>query len=112
MSRRQQQGPSVFDMDAVRLDVPGAEPATSAIIEEAPVEVQAPKRGRPVKTTTKPKATPFYLHPAVKEVLRDICYHHRVKEHDLFIEGLDLVLKKRAYPSIAEIIAQAEAKKS
>lgn len=99
-------------MDAVRLDVPGAEPATSAVVEAKPVPTEAPKRGRPVKTTVKPKATPFYLHPAVKEVLRDICYHHRVKEHDLFLEGLDLVLKKRAYPSIAEIIAQAEAKSS
>jgi hypothetical protein len=106
---RHHRSPSVFDLEAVRLDVPVDAP-TDAIAEAKPVQAEAPKRGRPARTTVKPKATPFYLHPAVKEILRDICYHHRVKEHDLFLEGLDLVLKKRAYPSIAEIIAQAEAK--
>ena len=41
-------------------------------------------------------------------MLRDISYHKRVKEHDLFVQGLEYVLKKNSYPTIAEIIANAE----
>ena len=99
MSRR---APSIFDADAM---LPPAEPAA---VEEPVAEAPVRKVGRPAKTTTKAKPTPFYIHPAVKEVLRDICYHTRRKEHDLFVQGLEHVLKKHSYPSIAEIIAKAE----
>jgi len=102
MSRR---APSIFDADA--MSVGDILPAAS----EAPVPEATPvvrKVGRPPKFSAKPKPTPFYIHPAVKEVLRDISYHKRVKEHDLFVQGLEYVLKKNSYPSIAEIIAKAE----
>lgn len=102
MSRR---APSIFDADTMSVEsiLPGAEKGPEAA-EPAP----ARKVGRPARSTAKPKPTPFYIHPAVKEVLRDISYHKRVKEHDLFVQGLEHVLKKNSYPTIAEIIANAE----
>lgn len=101
MSRRT--APSIFDADAMSVD--DLKPGTPA---EEPAEEPARKVGRAPKTTVKAKPTPFYIHPAVKEVLRDIAYHERCKEHDLFVEGLEHVLKKRSYGSIAQIIANAE----
>lgn len=101
MSRRP--APSIFDADAMSVD--DLKPSAPA---EEPAEEPARKVGRPPKTTVKAKPTPFYIHPAVKEVLRDIAYHERCKEHDLFVEGLEHVLKKRSYGSIAQIIANAE----
>jgi hypothetical protein len=100
MSRR---APSIFDPES--MSVEDLKPAAPA---EEPTDLPVRKVGRPPKTTAKPKPTPFYIHPAVKEVLRDIAYHERCKEHDLFVEGLNHVLKKRAYGSIARVIANAE----
>lgn len=111
MSRSNTHSPPVFDLEAIAFDTLPAD-TQGAVQEVKSKPVEAPKRGRPTRTTAKPKATPLYLHPAVKEVLRDICYHHRAKEHDLFLEGINLMLKKRNYPSIAEIIAKAESEKS
>ena len=100
MSRR---APSIFDAESMSVD--DLKPVGAA---EEPAEASTRKVGRPAKTTAKAKPTPFYIHPAVKEVLRDIAYHERVKEHDLFVEGLEHVLKKRSYGSINEIIFNAE----
>ena len=104
MSRRP--APSIFDADSMSVD------DLKAKVSEAeaapPSEPEQRKVGRPAKTTVKAKPTPFYIHPSVKEVLRDITYHKRCKEHDLFVEGLEHVLKKNSYPTIAEIIAKAE----
>ncbi|MCJ2064359.1 hypothetical protein MKK63_16795 [Methylobacterium sp. J-088] len=102
MSRRP--APSIFDADSMSVD----DLKTKVMTPEPLVEAEPRRVGRPAKTTTKAKPTPFYLHPAVKEVLRDIAYHNRCKEHDLFVEGLEHVLKSRSYPTIAEIIAKAE----
>jgi hypothetical protein len=42
----------------------------------------------------------LYLPDAVYEALREIAFHERVKIHDLVMQGIDAVLKKRGYPSI------------
>lgn len=104
MSRRP--APSIFDADSMSVaDLTAKATAAEAAPEPEP---ETRKVGRPAKTTVKAKPTPFYIHPAVKEVLRDIAYHERCKEHALFVEGLERVLKARSYPTIAEIIAKAE----
>lgn len=96
--------PSIFDADSMSVE----DLKAKAEAPEPPPEPEPRKVGRPARTTAKAKPTPFYLHPAVKEVLRDIAYHNRCKEHDLFVEGLEHVLRKHSYPTIAEIIAKAE----
>jgi hypothetical protein len=53
-------------------------------------------RARPVQQTA-------YLPPSVHDQLRHVAYEERVKMHDLLLEGLDLVFKKRGLPSIEEL---------
>ena len=106
MSRRP--APSIFDADSMSVDDLKAK-VSAADAPHADEPADEPRKvGRPPKTTVKAKPTPFYIHPAVKEVLRDITYHKRCKEHDLFVEGLEHVLKKNSHPTVAEIIAKAE----
>ena len=45
----------------------------------------------------------LYLPDAVYEALREIAFHERVKIHDLVMQGIDAVLKKRGYPSIDDL---------
>lgn len=104
MSRRP--APSIFDADSMSVDDLKAKVTATETAPEP--EAEPRKVGRPAKTSVKAKPTPFYLHPAVKEVLRTITFHERCKEHDLFVEGLEHVLKSRSYPTIAEIVAEAE----
>jgi hypothetical protein len=41
----------------------------------------------------------------VHEALREIAFHERAKIHDLIVEGIAFVLRKRSYPSIEAIKA-------
>jgi hypothetical protein len=47
----------------------------------------------------------LYLPDAVYEALRKIAFDERVKIHDLVVEGLDGVLKRRGYPSVESLKA-------
>lgn len=62
------------------------------------------KKRAPIKGETEMFRTSLYLSRAVHDVLREIAFHERKKVHDLFMEGLDLVLEKRRHPSTAEIV--------
>ncbi len=42
----------------------------------------------------------IYLPEPVYEALRKIAFDERLKIHDLVMEGIDLVLRRRGYPSI------------
>jgi hypothetical protein len=43
-------------------------------------------------------------------VLRRVAFDERCKIHDLLMEGVELVLKKRGYPTIAEMKAKGQGK--
>ena len=45
----------------------------------------------------------LYLPEPVYEVLRKIAFEERLKIHDLAIEGLDAVLRRRGYPSVESL---------
>ncbi len=42
----------------------------------------------------------LYLPEPVYEALRRIAFEERVKIHDVVLEGIDLALRRRGYPSI------------
>ena len=46
-----------------------------------------------------------YLPAAVHDALREAAFHERRKIHDIIMQGIDLALKKRGYPSIDELKA-------
>jgi hypothetical protein len=47
----------------------------------------------------------LYLPEPVYEALRETAFHERRKIHDLIMEGIDAVLKKRRYPSVEDLKA-------
>jgi hypothetical protein len=59
-------------------------PVASRTVREAPATVH----------------TSLYLPGQVHDALRKIAYDERIKIHDLVIEGIDAVLKRRGYQSV------------
>ena len=47
----------------------------------------------------------LYLPGPVYEALRDIAFHERLKIHDVVMQGIDLALRKRGYPSVDDLKA-------
>jgi hypothetical protein len=49
------------------------------------------------------KHTSVYLPEAAYEALRQVAFDERCKIHDLLMEGVELALKKRGYPALADM---------
>jgi hypothetical protein len=47
----------------------------------------------------------LYLPEPVYEALRETAFHERRKIHDIIMEGIDLALRKRKYPSVEDLKA-------
>ena len=60
---------------------------------------------KPVSRWSRPdiKHTSVYLPEAAYEALRQVAFDERRKIHDLLIEGVELALKKRGYPALADM---------
>ncbi len=56
------------------------------------------------------KHTSVYLPEAAYEALRQVAFDERRKIHDLLLEGVELALKKRGYPTLADMKAKWERK--
>jgi hypothetical protein len=54
------------------------------------------------KQTERPSIvhTSLYLPEPIYEALRKIAFEERLKIHDVVLEGIDLALRRRGYPSI------------
>ena len=50
-----------------------------------------------------PMLTSVYLPEAAYEALRQVAFDERRKIHDLLLEGVELALKKRGYPTLADM---------
>jgi hypothetical protein len=59
------------------------------------------------KQTERPSIvhTSLYLPEPVYEALRKIAFEERLKIHDVVLEGIDLALRRRGYPSIEGVKA-------
>ena len=77
-------------------------PAPAAPIRSAPV--RAP-RGTTLRARTKQLS--LYLEEPVYEELRNLAFSERVKMHQLIVEGVDLMLRKRGHPSIKDLMKKA-----
>lgn len=111
--------------DLIQNDVaPGVQAAASAPREVAAVEPPpapavsaptpaAPTRSAPVRAprgTTlraRTKQLSLYLEEPVYEELRNLAFSERVKMHQLIVEGVDLMLRKRGHPSIKDLMKKA-----
>ena len=45
----------------------------------------------------------LYLPAPVYEALRQIAFDERAKIHDLVMQGIEAVLRKRGYPSVGDL---------
>ena len=73
----------------------------------------ASQRGTPAKPVgrqPRPEIvhTSVYLPEVAYEALRRVAFDERCKIHDLVLEGVGLALRKRGYPTIAEIKAKGK----
>lgn len=93
--------PSILD----GLSVDGLKPKQKA--KEARIET--PKQANTAKGEAEMFRTSLYMSRAVHDVLREIAYTERKKVHELFMEGIDQVLKSRRHPSSREITSNAKA---
>jgi predicted DNA-binding ribbon-helix-helix protein len=53
------------------------------------------------------KQLSLYLEEPVYEELRNLAFSERVKMHQLIVEGVDLMLRKRGHPSIKDLMKKA-----
>ena len=86
-----------------------------SVFEDMEIEASQPTRrareGRvekavkpaPTKAGNEMFRTSLYLTRAVHDVLREIAFTERKKVHELFVEGIDHVLKSRRHPTTREI---------
>ena len=63
---------------------------------------------KPAGRWTRPdiKHTSVYLPEAAYEALRQVAFDERRRIHDLLMEGVELALKKRGYPTLADMKAR------
>ena len=67
-----------------------------------PTSRHAGVTGAARKQTERPSIvhSSLYLPEPVYEALRKIAFEERLKIHDVVLEGIDLALRRRGYPSI------------
>jgi hypothetical protein len=53
------------------------------------------------------KQLSLYLEEPVYEELRNLAFSERVKMHQLIVEGVDLMLRRRGHPSIKDLMKKA-----
>jgi hypothetical protein len=51
-----------------------------------------------------------YLPGAAHDALREAAFKERCKIHDIIMQGIDMALRKRGYPPMAELKAKSERK--
>jgi hypothetical protein len=109
--------------DLIQNDVaPGVQAAASAPREvaafEPPPAVSAPTPAAPTRSApvraprgatlrARTKQLSLYLEEPVYEELRNLAFSERVKMHQLIVEGVDLMLRKRGHPSIKDLMKKA-----
>jgi hypothetical protein len=63
----------------------------------------APKEPAGRRPPAKIVHSSMYLPEPVYEALRETAFKERCKIHDLVMQGIDLALRKRGYPSVDEL---------
>ncbi|WP_439926223.1 ribbon-helix-helix domain-containing protein [Nitrobacter sp. JJSN] len=85
---------------------PGSIRAASSVVTlTEKKKPEAPEKGTTLKKRAKQQS--LYLEPEVYERLREIAFAERKPMHDLFLEGIDAVLKRRGAPLIKQLVKKA-----
>jgi hypothetical protein len=79
---------------------PAPEATVQAPAQENAIERESARSAGIEKNT---KRVGLYLHPAVKREMDTIAFTHERKSHDLYLEAIDLLLRKYGRSSIGEL---------
>ena len=74
--------------------------STRTTLRQAGATGAAPNQSR-----RPPVHSSLYLPEPVYEALRKIAFEERLKIHDVVMEGIDLALRRRRYPSVESLRA-------
>lgn len=75
-----------------------------ALVQEAPAIATVAQDEAPPSANGKPyKRVGLYLDPTVKREIDTIAFTHERKPHDLYLEAIDLLLRKYGRPSIKQL---------
>ena len=83
---------------------PPPAPAVSAPAPAVPVRSAPARAPRGPTLRARTKQLSLYLEEPVYEELRNLAFSERVKMHQLIVEGVDLMLRKRGHPSIKDLM--------
>lgn len=90
---------SLASMVAEDTTPPAPEAVATAPAQATVTELDA----RPAGVGKNTKRVGLYLHPAVKREIDTIAFTHERKPHDLYLEAIDLLLRKYGRSSIGEL---------
>jgi hypothetical protein len=104
MSRKR---PSVIDSLNLA-DETGAAAAPGNVIPSNIVPLQGVESPDRPKTRSNIQHTSIYVPKLAYRKIRDIANSRDCKPHDVIMEGIDLVLRKYGFPSIAELKKESQ----
>ena len=87
-------------------DMMKEEPASEAPPKSAP-KAREKEAAEAPKGQGKTGRVSLYLPPAVAKEIKAVAFHHDVKPHDVYVEAVELVLKKYGRPSFKELADKA-----
>lgn len=105
--------PGSAQLEPAKAAAPSSEQPVLAAAPQLPAEAAPPPvpRRLPVRKPEgqgtlrgRAKQLSLYLEEPVYDQLREIAHVERTKMHQLIVEGIDLLLKKKGSPSIRELL--------
>lgn len=93
----------VARQEPVTASVSKPEPAATAEPEAIAPEAKSSKKAQKVADLDR---VGLYLPPVVAKEIKTIAFAHDKKAHDIYLQAVDMVLKKYGRPSIKELLAK------
>jgi hypothetical protein len=80
-----------------------ADLTAAEVAKEQSSNVVTLQRDNVAKQARTNRHTSLYLHPAVRRAIQEIAFQYDKRPHDLYIEGIDLMLQQYGKPSTAQL---------
>jgi hypothetical protein len=85
--------------DLTAADLAAESPAPNNVVT---LQRDDAKRSRTAKHTS------LYLHPNVRRAIQEIAFQYDKKPHDLYLEGIDLMLRQYGKPTTADLAGKGK----
>lgn len=103
MAKHHRPSLEAFAQPVNEIEAPAAAPA-NVVDFKAPEAPQSPAgQGAKARVRNDATHTTLYLDKQVRKVIKEIALHYDRKPHDLYLEGIEMMLAHYGKPSIKEI---------